>query len=176
MAAMSAVTGVTTCKCRCEGNSSNLVDDRFPKLDAIIGKYRGNPGALIPVLHEAQQLFGCLSEDVQERVASGLGVSPSEVYGVSTFYSFFTLRPRGKWKIGVCLGTACYVRGAAEVVEALKKELDIPVNGTTKDGRFTLEVVRCLGACGLAPVIMIGDDVHGRVRPEQIPEILKEYH
>ncbi|HHY46753.1 MAG TPA: NADH-quinone oxidoreductase subunit NuoE [Firmicutes bacterium] len=161
-----------TATCRC---GETIVDDRWEKLDEIIEKHRAKQGALIPILHEAQELFGCLSEDVQLKVAHALGISPAEVYGVATFYSFFTLKPRGKHKIAVCLGTACYVRGASELVRALKEELGVEVNGTTKDGRFTLEVVRCLGACGLAPVMMIGDNVYGRVKPEKIPEILKEY-
>lgn len=163
---------MSQCACAC---SEALHDDRFDRLDEIIARYKGKPGALIPVLHQAQELFGCLSEDVQARIASGLKIPPSEVYGVATFYSFFTLRPRGKYKIGVCMGTACYVRGAAEVLAELKKQLGVDLNGTTEDGRFTLEVVRCLGACGLAPVVMIDNDVYGRMVPEKVADILKNY-
>jgi len=160
----------TACAC-----SSIAHDTRYEKLDAIIAKHKDRRGALIPILHEAQELFGCLSEDIQDRIAKGLGIPLSEVYGVTTFYSLFTLKPRGKWTIAVCMGTACYVRGAAEVLNALKTELGVPVNGTTDDGRFTLEVVRCLGACGLAPVMTIGGDVYGRMRPEKIRSILDSY-
>ena len=163
---------MSTATCKCGGT---LTDDRWMKLDQIIERHRGKRGALIPILHEAQELFGCLSEDVQLRVAESLGISPAEIYGIATFYSFFTLQPRGKHKIAVCLGTACYVRGASEILSALKKELQVEVNGTTSDGKFSLEVVRCLGACGLAPVMMIGDNVYGRVKPDEVPNILKEF-
>lgn len=150
-------------------------DDRFQKLDEIIRMYKGKPGALIPVLHKVQQLFGYLPEEVQERVAAGLGVPLSEVYGVTTFYSLFTMEPRGRHRIAVCLGTACYVKGSAAILEKLEEELGIKVGGTTKDERFTLEVTRCLGACGLAPVMMVGDDVYGKMTPEKIKEILAKY-
>ncbi|HHY33247.1 MAG TPA: NAD(P)H-dependent oxidoreductase subunit E [Firmicutes bacterium] len=162
--------GGTACKCQ-----GKLPDDRYGILDDIIAKHKDVPGSLIPVLHEAQQLFGCLPEDVQTRIAKGLGVPESEVYGVATFYSLFSLRPKGKWTVNVCLGTACYVRGAAACLEAVKKELGVDIGGTSRDGLFTLQAVRCLGACALAPVVMIGDTVFARVKPEDIPRILAEY-
>ena len=157
--------------CNCCSDS----DQRYQALDEIINKYRNKPGALIPVLHQAEQLFGYLPEEVQIKVAEGLDVPLSEVYGVITFYSFFSTKPRGKYTIGVCLGTACYVKGAAQVLQAVKDELGIEMDDTTDDGLFTLTVTRCLGACGLAPVMMIGDDVYGRLTPERIPEILNSY-
>lgn len=159
-----------TCGC-----CSTEQDPRYVELAAIIERYSGQQGALIPVLHEAQQLFGYLPEEVQRRVAEGLGVTLSEVYGVATFYSLFSLKPRGKHKIGVCLGTACYVRGAAEVLDELKKVLQIKVNDTSDDGKFTLEITRCIGACGLAPVMTIDEDVYGRLTADKIKEIIARY-
>jgi len=137
--------------------------------------YQGDAGALIQVLHAAQDVFGFVSEEVQERVAEALGVPVSEVYGVATFYSLFSLKPRGQYKIGVCLGTACYVRGAAQVLAELEKQLGVKVNDTTRDGKFTLEVTRCIGACGLAPVITINEDVYGRLQVEKVSEVLAKY-
>jgi NADH-quinone oxidoreductase E subunit len=150
-------------------------DPRYRELATIIERYQGQQGALIPVLHEAQELFGYLPEEAQRRVADGLGVTLSEVYGVATFYSLFSLKPRGEHKIGVCLGTACYVRGAAEILAELEKQLKIKVNDTTDDGKFTLEITRCIGACGLAPVITIDEDVYGRLTADKITEILARY-
>jgi NADH-quinone oxidoreductase E subunit len=157
--------------CSCQGTE----DPRYSKLDEIIQVYKGDPGALIQVLHKAQELFGYLPDDVQEYVAEGLNVPISEVYGVVTFYSLFALKPQGKYKIGVCLGTACYVRGAAQVLAELEKQLNIKVNDTTEDGKFTLEVTRCIGACGLAPVITINEDVYGRILPDKVKEVLTKY-
>ena len=159
--------------CHCEKDAGKR--EKFERLNEIIESYKGKEGALIPVLHEVQQLFGYLPEEVQERVAVGLGLPLSEVYGVTTFYSLFTSEPRGRHRISVCLGTACYVKGAAAIVEKLEEELGVKVGSTTKDEKFTLEVTRCLGACGLAPVMMIGDHVYGKVTPDKIREILEEY-
>ena len=159
--------------CQCQGLRAQ--DDRYQKLADIIAKYAGKPGALIPVLHQAQEIFGYLPHDVQVLVGEGLDVPLSEIDGVITFYSLFTSEPRGKYKVGVCLGTACYVKGAADVLEELKKQLHIDINQTTNDGLFTLEVTRCVGACGLAPVVCIGDDVYGRLVPADIPAILDKY-
>ncbi|MGI6344881.1 MAG: NADH-quinone oxidoreductase subunit NuoE [Bacillota bacterium] len=160
---------------RCGCCSPATEDPRYQELTAIIDRYRGKEGALIPVLHQAQELFGYLPEEVQRRVADGLEVPMSEVYGVATFYSLFSLKPKGEHKIGVCLGTACYVRGAAAVLAELEKQLGIAVNDTTDDGKFTLEITRCLGACGLAPVMTIDNDVYGRLTPDKIKEILARY-
>lgn len=159
------------CQCQC----AQMKDERYERLQEIIAKYKDQKGALIPVLHEAQQLFGYLPHDVQTIVANGLGVPLSKVDGVISFYSLFTSAPQGKHRIGVCMGTACYVKGAAKVLEALQTELGVSVSETSEDGLFTLEVTRCLGACGLAPVMMIDDDVYGRLTPDQIPEILAKY-
>ncbi|HYH03653.1 MAG TPA: NADH-quinone oxidoreductase subunit NuoE [Bacillota bacterium] len=164
------MAGCANCSC-----GSKEHDERYLKLDAIIREYSGKPGALIPVLHKAQQIFGYLPKDVQVKVAEGLKVPLSEVSGVITFYSFFTTVPRGQHTIGICMGTACYVKGAAQVLQKLQDELKVEVGGTTNDGLFTLTLTRCLGACGLAPVMMIGEDVYGRLTPEKIPEILNNY-
>ncbi len=152
-----------------------VTDEKYLKLDEVINQYKGKAGALIPVLHQAQLIFGYLPKEVQIRVAEGLGIPLSEVYSVITFYSLFSLQPRGKHTIGVCLGTACYVKGAAEVLKALEENLGIKVGDSTQDGLFTLMQTRCLGACGLAPVLTIGEDVFGRLTPEMLPDILKRY-
>ena len=150
-------------------------EEKYRKLDEVIDEYKGKPGGLIPALHQAQLIFGYLPKDVQIRIAEGLAVPLSEVYGVVTFYSFFSQKPRGKHTIGVCLGTACYVKGAAEIVEALEEDLGIKVGDTTENGEFSLMVTRCVGACGLAPVLTIGEDVYGRLTAEKIPEIINHY-
>lgn len=153
----------------------SALDQRYQRLEAVIEKYKGKPGALIPVLHQAQLIFGYLPKEVQIKIAEGLDIPLSEVYGVITFYSLFSTKPKGKYTIGVCMGTACYVKGAAAVVEKLEKELGIKVGDSTPDGLFTLTITRCLGACGLAPVLTIGEDVYGRLSPDKLPEILKRY-
>jgi NADH:ubiquinone oxidoreductase subunit E len=145
------------------------------RLDEVLKQYRQKPGALIPVLQIAQGIFGYLPETALKRIALGLGKSYSEVAGVVGFYSFFTTVPRGKHLVRVCLGTACYVRGGSRVLEATKKRLGIDVGETTADRQFSLEVARCFGACGLAPVITIDDDVHHRVKPNKIEDILSQY-
>lgn len=150
-------------------------EDKYRELDNLLQEYKGKPGALIPVLHRAQLLFGHLPRDVQVRIAEGLGIPLSEVYGVISFYSFFSLKPRGKYTIGVCLGTACYVKGASAILDKIKETLNITDGNTTSDGLFTLDTTRCVGACGLAPVITVGDDVYGRLTPDKIPEILERY-
>ncbi|MDI3534080.1 MAG: NADP-reducing hydrogenase subunit HndA [Thermosediminibacterales bacterium] len=151
------------------------LNEKFKRLDEVIEKYKGKEGVLITVLHEAQDIFGYLPLDVQKHVADGLGIPLSEVYGVVTFYSFFSLTPRGKYQISVCLGTACYVKGAAKILDKIKEELNVEVGGVTQDELFSLQATRCVGACGLAPVVIINDDVYGRMVPERVPEILKKY-
>lgn len=160
----------TTCGCE-KASEPELV----ARLDAVLAEYKGKPGALIPVLQIAQGIYGYLPEKVLKRVALALGKSYSEVAGVVGFYSFFSTVPRGKHLVRVCLGTACYVRGGKLVLEALKQELGIDVGGTTPDGEFSLEVARCFGACGLAPTIMIDEDVHQRVKPLKLRPILDGY-
>lgn len=158
-------------KCCCCGTD----DPRFEKLDEIIAKHKNQKGALIPVLHEAQRLFGYLPLHVQKRIADGMDIQLSEIYGVVTFYTQFSLNPKGKHVIQLCMGTACYVKGAGDVLDELKAELGITVGQCTPDGLFSLEACRCIGACGLAPVMMINDDVHGRLTPDSIKKIIKKY-
>lgn len=165
---------MAVCKCTC-GTTPNTVDERYEKLQVIITERKGEPGSLIIVLHEAQQLFGYLPEDVIQIVAEGLEIPVTEVYGVVTFYSLFSLKPRGKYKVSVCMGTACYVKGAAQVVTEIEKQLKVKPSETTEDGRFTIEITRCIGACGLAPVMTVNDDVYGRLSPNKIAEILAKY-
>jgi NADH-quinone oxidoreductase subunit E/NADP-reducing hydrogenase subunit HndA len=145
------------------------------ELDAIIKRNKGQKGAVMRTLQEAQSIFGHVPKDVQILIAEGLGVTLSEVYGVATFYSQFALEPRGKYIIGVCLGTACYVKGSKNVLDKVTSELKVTIGKTTPDALFTIKDTRCLGACGLAPVMMINDDVYGRLTPDQIPAILNKY-
>jgi NADH:ubiquinone oxidoreductase subunit E len=145
------------------------------RLDEVLAQYRDKPGALIPVLQIAQGIFGYLPEEAVKHIALGLNKSYSEVAGVVGFYSFFTTTPRGKHLVRVCLGTACYVRGGNRVLESIKKRLGIDVGQTTADRQFSLEVARCFGACGLAPVITIDEEVHHRVKANRINDILDRY-
>jgi len=149
--------------------------EKFEELQKEIDQWKGKEGPLMPVLHKAQEIFGCLSLEVQKYISKELDIPVSDIYGVATFYSQFTLKPKGKYKIGVCMGTACYVKGSQAILDELVKELDMKVGDTTDDGLFTLEATRCLGACGLAPIIMINDDVYGRLKPEDIKEIVAKY-
>ena len=150
-------------------------EELLARLDAVIADYKGKPGALIPVLQIAQGIFGYLPEVALKHIAKELRKPYSEVAGVVGFYSFFTTVPRGKHLIRICLGTACYVRGGVAVMDAFKKALGIDIGGTTEDRVFSLEIARCLGACGLAPVITVDDDVHHRVKPKRVNEILAQY-
>ena len=149
--------------------------DNYEQLNQVIAELKDQPGALMPVLQRAQGIFGCVPMDVQKIIAEGLGVTLSEVYGVATFYSQFRLEPNGKYTISVCLGTACYVKGSQKVLDRLSEELQTPVGKTSPDGLFTLNATRCLGACGLAPVMTINDEVYGRLVPDDIPGILAKY-
>lgn len=145
------------------------------ELKKIIEEYKGKPGALILVLHKAQNLLGYLPREAQRLIADGLDIPLSEVAGVVTFYSFFTMVPKGRHSIKICLGTSCYVRGGQRLCGDLQKKLGIPVGGTTEDRRYSLEVVRCIGACGLSPAMTIGKDVFGRVKNTKLGEILEKY-
>ena len=145
------------------------------RLRQVIAQYRGQPGATMPVLQAAQDIFGYLPEEVQIMVAEGLDIPLSEVYGVVSFYAQFTLNPKGRYQVSVCLGTACYVKGAGAVLEAVQQKLGIAPGGITPDGKFSLDACRCIGACGLAPVMMINDDVYGRLTPGQVASILDSY-
>ena len=150
-------------------------EKKIEELKEICKSFNNEKGELINILHKAQSLFGYLPAELQEIIASELKVSVAHVYGVVTFYSFFTMTPKGEHPISVCLGTACFVRGADKVLEEFKKELRIQVGETTTDGKFSLSCLRCVGACGLAPVVMVGDKVFGRVSPEGVKEIIAEY-
>lgn len=152
-----------------------LPKESLEELIGVIAEYQSKPGTLIPVLQRAQEIVGYLPPAVQRYVASGLRLSPTEVYGVVTFYSYFTMVPRGRHTIRLCLGTACYLAGAGRLAQRLQRELQIPVGQTTKDRRFTLETVRCVGCCSLAPVILIGEDVHQQLVPAKLTKILDLY-
>ena len=145
------------------------------KLQEAIARHKDDPGAVMPVLQEAQEIYGYLPLEVQTMVAEGLGVSVEEVYGVSTFYSQFALSPKGKYNISVCLGTACYVKGSGEILNKISEQLGIGAEECTPDGKFSLTACRCIGACGLAPVITVNDDVYGRLTVEDVPYILNKY-
>ncbi len=145
------------------------------KLQEVIERNKELPGALLPILHDAQEIYGYLPIEVQQTVADGLGVSLSEVYGVATFYSRFSLTPKGKHRISVCLGTACYVKGGDKVLAAVEKKLGIKSGECTADGLFSIDSCRCVGACGLAPVMMIDEEVYGKLTPDLVDKIIDKY-
>jgi len=145
------------------------------KLAEVIEKHKDMQGALIPVLHEAQAIYGYLPYEVMRKIADGLGIPVAKVYGVVTFYSQFSLDKKGKYRINVCMGTACYVKGSADILNKFREELGIEVGECTEDGMFSLESCRCVGACGLAPVVMVNDDVYGKLVPEDVVGIIKKY-
>lgn len=149
--------------------------EQISRLETVIARYRDKPGGLIPALEEAQVALEYLPVSVQRKIARGMNLPFSRVYGVVTFYSFFTMVPRGRNTVRVCLGTACYVRGGKALAEALEKELGVKEGETTPDRRFTYETVRCLGACGLGPVVIVNEEVHGRMKPAKIRDILSQY-
>jgi NADP-reducing hydrogenase subunit HndA len=151
------------------------IPENFERLQGVIDEYKWKSGSLIPVLQKAQEIFGYLPLVVQKQIADGLKVPLSRIYGVATFYAQFTLKPRGEHTIGLCMGTACYVRGAKNIMQKVKDELGIDVGDTTEDRKFTLEATRCLGCCGLAPVMMIDENVYGRLTPDMVPDILNKY-
>jgi len=152
-----------------------LNEKNFAALDQVIEANKDRKGALMPILHEAQNIFGALPIEVQTVISEKLDISLAEIYGVVTFYSQFSLVPKGEFVIGLCLGTACYVKGAQNILDRLETELGIKVGETSKDGKFTLEATRCLGCCGLAPVMVINEKVYGRLEPGQITGIIKQY-
>ncbi len=147
----------------------------WEKIDQVIDRFKNRHGVLIPVLKEVQDICGYLPKKVQHRIAQGLQLPASQVYGVVSFYAFFTTIPRGKHIIRVCLGTACYVRGSKQILDNLQRELNVEVGGITRDRQFSLEAVRCLGACGLAPVIVVGNDTYGMMTPGKAVEIVSSY-
>lgn len=145
------------------------------RVDKIVAKHAGREGALLPTLREVQGFLGYLPQEALERVALGLGLSLSRVYGVATFYSLFYTKPKGQYVIRVCESAPCHVKGAQEVIDALVRELGISFGETTPDGRFTLETVSCLGVCGVAPAVMVNDRVYGNLTPETVVAVLQEY-
>ncbi len=148
---------------------------KFDEIANVIDLYKGKEGSLIQVLHLAQEIYGYLPLDLQTYIANEMEIPVSEVSGVVTFYSFFSTKPRGKHTIRVCMGTACYVRGGKKIVESLKDKLNVEIGSTTEDGRFTFEVARCIGACGLAPAMMIDDTVYKQVNVNRLGAILAKY-
>ena len=154
----------------------NGTQEQEAKLHQVIGKYKEVTGALMPVLQEAQYIYGYLPFEVQKMIAEGMDISLEEVYGVVTFYSQFVLNPKGDVDIAVCLGTACYVKGSGAIIERISKNIGVKHGETSNDGKYSLEATRCIGACGLAPVLTINGDVYGRLsRPEDIDPILEKY-
>ena len=151
-----------------------LSENKVNELIKLCEAYGNQPGELINILHKAQDTFGYLPREVQEIIARQLSIPVSKVYGVVTFYSFFNMTPKGEQPISVCMGTACYVRGAEKVLDEFKRVLGINVGETTSDGKYSLSSLRCVGACGLAPVVLIGEKVYGRIVPGDVEKILKE--
>jgi len=167
------VAGIDTSQINAE--LEEFTSEQLTQVDEIMSSYKGKPGALIPVLEQVQDVCGFLPMALQLRVAKGLNIPVANVYGVVTFYSFFTMVPRGKHVIRVCLGTACYVRGGQPILEKISRLLRIDAGECTEDRLFSLETVRCLGACGLAPVVVIDEDTHGQVKPAKLETLLAQY-
>ncbi len=153
----------------------NGTKEQEAKLMEVIEKYKGTNGALIPVLHEAQEIYGYLPIEVQTMISDGLNVPIAEVYGVVTFYAQFSLYPKGQYRIAVCLGTACYVKGSGDILDKIKERLGIEVGECTPDGKFSIDATRCIGACGLAPVLTVNDEVYGRLTVDDVDGILDKY-
>ncbi len=160
-------------QCRCKKETEA---EKYERIAEVIEEYKDREGSLIQVLHMAQGIYGYLPVELQRFIAQKMGLPFSRVSGVVTFYSFFSTKPRGENTIRVCLGTACYVRGGKKIVEKLREILGVEVGGTTADGKFSLEVMRCIGACGLAPAMMINDRVYKQVNPDKLQSILEKYY
>lgn len=156
-------------------NSFNGTGEQEKALRECIAKHRSERGCLMPILHEAQEIYGYLPVEVQTIIAEELDIPLSEVYGVVTFYARFSLQPKGKHRISVCLGTACYVKGSDKILAEIEKELKITCGECTPDGRFSIDSCRCVGACGLAPVMMVDEEVYGKCTPDQVKGILAKY-
>ena len=148
---------------------------QYDALQKAIDDYRDTQGALMPVMHKAQEIFGCIDSEVQDFISKQMDVPVSKIYGVATFYTQFTLQPKGKYTMAVCLGTACYVRGVQKVFDAFASQLGIKAGETTEDGKFTLDATRCIGCCGLAPAIMVNDEVYGRLTSADVSGIIEKY-
>lgn len=155
--------------------NNTLAKEKYQELEEFINTLPDKESALIEVLHKAQNIFGYLPKEVQLFIGEKMDIPASKIFGVITFYSYFTTEPRGEYVINICMGTACFVRGSAKVLSEFEKELGINMGETTDDGKFTIEVLRCVGACGLAPVVTINDRVYGHVVPEDVKKILSEY-
>lgn len=153
-----------------------LSEDKINKIKEICASFGNKEGEAINVLHKVQGEFGYLPAEVQEVVAHELNVPVARIYGIVTFYSFFTMLPKGEHPISVCLGTACYVRGSEKILDELKRQLNIKVGETTPDGKFSLNCLRCVGACGLAPVMLVGDKVYGRMTVDKVKDVIAEYN
>ncbi len=153
----------------------NGTKEQEAQLMAVIAEHKDQDGAVIPVLHKAQEIYGYLPIEVQEMISEGLDVPLAEIYGIVTFYTQFSLNPKGKYHIGVCLGTACYVKGSGDILEKIKEILGIEVGECTPDGLFSIEATRCIGACGLAPVLTVNDDVYGRLVVDDVEGIINKY-
>ena len=145
------------------------------KLLEVIAKYKGQKGALMPIMQEAQEIYGYLPYQVQKIISDETGIPMEKIYGVATFYAQFSMSPKGKYVVAVCLGTACYVKGSGAILEEVEKVLGIEDGGCTPDGKFSIEVCRCVGACGLAPVMIVGGDVYGKLTPDKVADILAKY-
>ena len=163
-------TETNTCNCAKETDQ-----EKYERIEQVIQEYKGKEGSLIQILHMAQGIYGYMPLELQQFIAEKLNMSLSEVSGVVTFYSYFSVKPKSKYSIRVCMGTACYVRGGKKIVEKFQEILGVGVGETTPDGKFSLEVMRCIGACGLAPAITINDKVYKQVNPDKLKVILKNY-
>jgi len=156
--------------------NNRLKDEYFTKLDEFINCLEDQKGELITVLHRAQDLFGYLPLEVQTHVGEKMSIPLSEIYGVITFYSFFTMTPKGEHPISICMGTACYVNGSENILNEFKRELGLKIGETSNDGKFSIDILRCVGACGMAPIVTVGKKVYGRVKADEVINILKEYN
>lgn len=156
-------------KCKCGNNCKD------EKVEKILLKYEKDKSNLIQILNEVQETYGYIPENVQLEISKYLGIEMAEIYGVITFYARFTLKPKGKYNISVCLGTACFVKGSEKILDRVKQKLGIDVGETTPDGKFSIEATRCIGACGLAPVFTVNDEVYGKATPELVDKIIDEY-
>jgi len=152
-----------------------FTDEQVSALDDIIDAHKEKPGSLIPMLEETQELLGYIPECVQERISVKADIAPNKIYGVVTFYSFFSMNQKARHRIQVCLGTACYVKGGKEIAEKIEKDLGVKFGESTEDGRFTYEKARCFGACGLAPIILVDGKVYGKVTLDSVDGILSQY-
>lgn len=153
-----------------------LTEENFQKLHEVIELHKNMQGPLMPILHEAQHIFGAIPLEVQKTISDKLNIPMAEIYGVVTFYSQFTLEPKGDYLISVCLGTACYVRGAQQIIDKITELTGLSVGSTSMDGKFSLEATRCIGACGLAPVLTVNEDVYGRLTLNDVPGIIEKYN